>query len=180
MNNVSFFLCLLVLSPPLFPQEAATVPEALRRPERGEAPRYPKDVVIGEMGRGAAPEGAYVFAEGILSFLVTGGNPAGRADGAALSKSLLDKINEIGPVSYRLGGGRTEADGCVSFMVRFLGREDSITGELFLRREDAAGKPAGNPGENWLIDDLTLEGKRALAEIRDSYRYDFSPYGRFY
>jgi len=30
------------------------------------------------------------------------------------------------------------------------------------------------------LDDLILEGKRTLSDIRDSYRYNFSPYERFY
>jgi hypothetical protein len=46
-----------------------------------------------------------------------------------------------------------------------------MAGELFVRQEE---------GGNWILDDLVLEEKKALSEIRDSYRFDFSPYERFY
>jgi hypothetical protein len=87
-----------------------------------------------------------------------------------LTESLSQEIRSIRPRSYRLGGGRLEADGCVSFMTRFIGQDESITGELFIRFEEG----------NWILDDLILEEKRAISEIRDGYRYNFSPYERFY
>jgi hypothetical protein len=140
-------------------------PEALRRPERGEAPRYPSDLVIGELGQGSAPRAAYLYARDLLLALIRG------AEGAAgISGEIKEKLNGLKPGSFRLGGGRTEEDGCVSFLVRFLGQSESIAGELFVIQED--GK--------WILDDLILEEKKSLSEIRDSYRYDFSPYERFY
>jgi len=88
----------------------------------------------------------------------------------SLAESLLEEIKSITPRTYRLGGGRVEVDGSVSFVLRFLGSTESMAGELYIRQEEEA----------WLLDDLLLEEKRALAEIRDSYRYDFPPYGRFF
>ena len=183
---ICIFLCLWLISPRVFPQEESgsqPVSDSLRMPERGEAPRYPKDLVIGELGRGDASEGAYAFAQDILSAVI-----ANRRDAPILTQSsysfpgsFFEEITSIRPRSYRLGGGRTELDGCVSFVVRIIGQEASITGELFIRRADAIDTLDDEEAiGRWLLDDLITEEKRPLSEIRDSYRYDFSPYERFY
>ena len=153
---------------------AQTIPDTLRRPEQGEAPRYPQDIVIGELGRGNASEGAYRFAVNILQALRAGNRnaPVLANSPSALIESLFEQIGSLRPRSYRLGSGRIETDGNISFMVRFLGPEASITGELFIRQAEESGI--------WLLDDLILEERRPLSEIRDSYHYDFSPYERFY
>jgi hypothetical protein len=167
-------------------QEAAdyaqTVPEALRRPERGEAPRYPKDMVIGDLGQGDVSEGAYLYARNILTAVT-----AGRSDaqvltnsGFSFTESVFDSVRTIRPRDSRLGGGRNEPDGCVSFLFRIIGPQESITGELFIRPAEAADATDTIAEGRWLLDDFVLEGKRTLTDIRDSYRYDFSPYERFY
>jgi len=242
VKTVCFLLGLVFLAPGIFPQDAKpgangeqagaaenrTAPDLLRRPERGESPRYPQDIVIGELGQGKAPDGAYRYAKELIEALAAGSNksPVVTAYPSILTESLLKNINGIGPRSYRLGGGRTEADGNVSFLVRFLGSEESITGELFIHQEGApaaapvsgeaapasgeaapasgeaapvsgeaapasgeaapvsgeAAPAAGkvSPDSKWVLDDLVLEEKKALSEINDSYRYDFSPYERLY
>ena len=191
---ICFLLCLCMFLPGAFAQgepkntelpgtesqgtQNNTIPDTIRRPERGEAPRYPKDVVIGELGRGESPEGAYQLARQLLSVLVSGSRDAKIiADSPSiLTESLVEELNSIVPRSYRIGGGRIEADGSVSFLVRFLGSDESISGELYLRQaESEAPRDA-----EWFLDDLILEDKRTISEIRDSYRYDFSPYERFY
>ena len=158
---------------------AHVAPDELRRPERGEAPRYPKDLVIGELGQAEASEGAYLFAQNVMSAITADRREAAilAGPGYTPSESLFDEIRSIRPRYYRLGGGRTEIDGCVSFLVRIIGPEESITGELFVRRPEEDETEASG---NWILDDLMLEDKRTLADIRDAYRYDFSPYERFY
>ena len=153
----------------------------------GEAPRYPTDVVIGELGQGSSPGGAYQYARKLLAVLLSGDRDTEiiRGAGSVLTESMFEEISSLIPRSYRLGGGRIEADGCVSFMIRFLGAAESITGELYLRRADnpvnSDDTESAEDGEGmWILDDLILEDKRELTEIRDSYRYDFSPYERFY
>jgi len=158
------------------------VPEALRRPERGEAPRYPKDLVIGDLGPGEISESAYLYARNILTALTAGRRDAQvlTSSGFSFTEIMFDSIRSIRPRDSRLGGGRYEPDGCVSFLFRIIGPSESITGELFIRQADAIDALDGTAAGRWLLDDLILEGKRALADIRDSYRYDFSPYERFY
>jgi hypothetical protein len=162
----------------LVSQETA-VPDALRRPERGEAPRYPVDLVIGDLGQGEVSEGAYNYARSILTALAAGRRDAQvlTNSGFSFAESIFDNIRSIRPRDSRLGGGRNEPDGCVSFLVRIIGPQESITGELFIRLSDSVD---GAGARRWFLDDLILEGKRTLTDIRDSYRYDFSPYERFY
>ena len=168
-----FGLWLITLG--LFAQEATSiyaVPDVLRRPERGEAPRYPDDLVIGELGQGEISDGAYLFARNVLSAITEGRRDAAVLANSGLAESLFEEVRGLRPRSYRLGGGRNEADGCVSFLVRLVGPVESLTGELYLRSDEASGR--------WLLDDLILEEKKVNADIRDSYRFDFSPYERFF
>jgi hypothetical protein len=161
-------------------------------PERGEAPRYPQDLVIGELGQGEAPLGAYQFAQELLSALVSGRNTAAvvQRSSSLIGESVFEELRSISTRTYRIGSGRYEPDGSVSFLVRFIGRTESIVGELFVRYETPRAaataesgedtEPARQEGARWLLDDLMLEDKIPLSDIRDTYRYDFSPYERFY
>jgi len=166
-------LGLCIFSQMIASQETAVsvvpVPEELRRPERGEAPRYPEDLVIGEIGQGSAPLGAYLFAQELISALARNA-PVVERFSSVISEDVFEEIGSLNTRSYRIGGGRNEPDGSVSFLVRFIGRTESITGELFVRSETTG----------WLLDDLLLERKIPLSDIRDEYRYDFSPYERFF
>ena len=189
-------LGLFLLAQAAFSQESSStelVPNVLRTPERGEAPRYPNDLVIGELGRADAPEGAYLLAQSIVSAITDGRRNAQALteSGYSIAESVFEEIRGIRPRYYRLGGGRIEPDGCVSFLVRISGSQESITGELFLRRAEAdeiggsetLSEPEGRSSQSagrWLLDDIIFEDKRTLTDIRDSYRYDFSPYERFY
>jgi hypothetical protein len=168
---------------PVFSQEAVEaeeeeapvsqpIPPALLRPPRGESSRYPQDVVIGELGQGEAPPEAYRFARNLLSGLILEDRSGTIHSGidTALLDRLLEELKAVEPLKYRIGGGREEADGAVSFLVRFLGRERWISGELYLRREE----------ETWELDDLILEEPRDSAGRYEPYRFDFTPYGRFY
>ena len=169
--------------------QSGTIPDTLRRPERGEAPRYPIDVVIGELGQGESPDGAYSYAKELLTSLLSGNKDAEiiTNSNSVLSDSFLEEISSIEPRSYHLGAGRIEADGSVSFLVRFLGSEESISGEIYVRTENPVNADSDNAAdvnaaekEKWLLDDFVLEEKKVLTEIKDIYRYDFSPYERFY
>jgi len=151
-----------------------TIPDTLRTPRRGEAPRLPRDMVIGDLGQGSAPEEVYLFANDVLSALLRNARTAPAVGGSlrVLSQKLFEEIAAFQPRAYRIGGGRIEADGSVSFIVRFISREESLSGELFVRQRDEDSP--------WFVDDLIFENARSLSEIKDSYRFDFSPYERFF
>ena len=167
----------LILPASAFSQNQAggfpvTIPELLLRPLRGEAPRYPKDMVIGELGQGTAPERAWRYARGIAAVLVAGNQSSSviaEEDGDIL-KEHFTVMRSFEPRKYNLGGGRTEVDGTVSFLVRFIGREQWMAGEIYLRPDEG----------NWRLDELFLEEVRGFEEGKRSYSYDFSPYERFF
>jgi len=166
-----------------------SIPEELLRPKRGEAPHYPIDTVIGQIGQGEASDAAYSFAN-----LLARGFLSGNIEHSGLSsvnmslrEDYLAVLGTIEPSSFRLGGGREEPDGAVSFLVRFLGREQGITGELFIRlvtrqtgRTDENGEAISS--SSWVFEDLILEeAKNREEENREvKQRFDFSPYERFF
>jgi hypothetical protein len=170
------------------------VPELLRRPQRGEAPRYPLDMIIGELGRGSAPEEAWLYARQFLDALIRGSKNAAVLSG--LDKDMLNRlfteIETLKAEKFRLGGGRIEADGTVSFVVRFLSRDKSMMGELYLVSPDEISPRPSLTAESiqtetvetrqirWRVDNLALEEARELLMEREAYRFDFSPYERFY
>ncbi|MDR0623044.1 MAG: hypothetical protein LBG10_01270 [Treponema sp.] len=114
------------------------IPETLLRPQRGEAPRYPLDTAIGALGRGEAPEEAYLFAREVAAALIAGNPnaPSLQAMNSVSLEAFMAVLNTISPRAYRLGSGREEPDGAVSFLVRFLGRERGMAGELYIRSSE--------------------------------------------
>jgi len=188
------FISLSVVSwQSLFAQEQmevvsrGSIPEELLRPKRGESARYPIDTVIGEIGRGKASEPAFNFANNIGSALLEGDkeNSALASIEKVERENLLNALEVIVPVSFRIGGGREEADGAVSFLVRFIGKDKGITGELYIRYKTRQSQ--GTDGEvkttgYWVFEELLLEeAKDREVEQKESiYRHDFYPYERFY
>jgi hypothetical protein len=170
--------------------DRGSIPEELLRPRRGELPRYPADTVIGELGRGSVSRDAYSFANTVASGLLSGQmNNAGiDSINAGLRESYLAVLELISPQSYRIGGGREEADGAVSFLIRFIGKEQGIMGELFIRlqdqqREQKQGEEVETrTARKWVFEELILEeAKSRDAEQKELLqRFDFSPYERFF
>jgi hypothetical protein len=165
-----------------------SIPEELLRPATGEAPRYPVDIVIGELGQGSATSSAYSFANSLgAAFLSTRMNhPALASINEVMREGYLSEIGVINPESFRLGGGREEPDGAFSFLIRFIGRDSGITGELFVRY--VSRQVTDEEGEvtrtgSWTFEDLLLEkpkSRETEQQEASGYRYDFSPYERFY
>jgi len=150
-----------------------SIPEELFRPRRGESPRYPIDTVIGELGRGTVSQAAFTYANSIGNALLTGqaGNPVLASIDSITRRNYLSAINIVNPVSFRIGGARELPDGTISFLVRFLGREQGITGEMYIRSVSG----------NWILDELYLDEARYRDnENQDAQRGDFFPYERFY
>jgi hypothetical protein len=126
----------------IFPQDEqmqrGSIPEELLRPRKSEAPRYPIDTVIGELGQGKAPKDAYDTARNAATAFLSGNlnAPSLSSVSKVYLEGWMDILNDVSPQVFRLGGGREEPDGSVSFLVRFTGREQGITGELFVRMEE--------------------------------------------
>ena len=164
--------------PPTVPPEEpvfnrSTIPDALRRPQRGsETPRYPRDAVIGELGRGAAYEDAYRYARNLLQGVLSGSRESALLAGARQPPldELFTGLEGLNPQQYRLGGGREEADGATSFLFRFIGRDMSLAGELYVRQEES----------KWQLEDILVEEAQTLSERGNTYKFDFSPYERFF
>jgi len=112
-----------------------SIPEELLRPRRNEAPRYPVDTVIGPLGPGRASRETYEFARRVAAALLAGNMDAPIL--ASVNRMFLEgymaALNVVNPRAFRLGGGQESPDGSVSFLVRFVGREHGVTGELFVR-----------------------------------------------
>jgi hypothetical protein len=172
----------------------STIPEDLRRPQRGESPRYPVDTAIGVLDRGEIPNGAYRFALEVLAAFIADSRNA-RVLSAANSVSreaLFSSLEKIKPRKFRLGSGREEADGAISFLVRFMGREQGIIGELYIRTGElrssgeqsfeAPETTAVPEGETslWQFDDLILEDPLSLDEKQEGPFFDLPPYERFF
>jgi hypothetical protein len=137
----------LVGAASVFPQDEmaqrGSIPEELLRPRRDEAPRYPIDTVIGPLGQGRAPQEAYEIAKNTAAALVTGNMDVSvlASVNRVFLEDCMSQLNAINPQFFRLGSGREEPDGSVSFLVRFVGREQGITGELFIRFEEQRPEP---------------------------------------
>jgi hypothetical protein len=184
-HRVLFIGVLLLFALTLFAQISGSgdslLPLDVLRPQYGEEPRFPTDYVIGELGRCDASEESYQLAMRLMVSLVSGsGKTAQLVFPEQKRLSALEGLRPLGLRSWRIGGGRVEPDGSVSYLVRFLGRERSITGELFLRREEAAAG-GEETGAVWQLDDLLLESPRSLAEGKYSPGgADMTPYERFF
>jgi hypothetical protein len=179
-------LCLALLAAPFAgAQEESPAPQSipgiLWQPGRGESPRYPRDLVIGSLARGNVSAEARQAAAHALSALTAGNRNAliFSSLGASDRNGLFSAVAGVEPRKYRIGEGREEADGSCSFLVRFVGRDRGIAGELYLRFELAreAGAPAGG---RWLVDDLLLEEPRPLGEFSGEETYDLPPYERLF
>jgi len=189
MRYFVFFLHFLIFTSILQAQQGnlshgGSIPAELLRPAKGEAPRYPTDMVIGALGRGLTSEDAYLFASSAARALVTGNMNANAFLGvdSILLENYLAKLNAVTPTGYRLGGGKEQADGSISYFVRFLGKELSLTGELYIRRAVKSGEEKASAKNEYVFEELILEEpKNRDDELNNtSHRYDFSPYERFF
>ena len=153
------------------PGEAGSLPEELQRPKYGEELRFPQDYVIGDLGRCDASEESYRYARLVVASIAAGN---GKTEGVQFPEqkrlSAVQNIASLGARSWRVGGGRVEPDGSVSFLIRFLGREKSVTGEIYLRKEEPKSETEDS-SIYWQVDDVLLEAPRSLTEGK------FSPGG---
>jgi hypothetical protein len=127
--------------------QRGSIPEELLRPRRDEAPRYPVDTVIGPIGQGNTSTEAYGLARRVASALLAGNMnaPVFSSVNKVFLEGCMSALNVVNPRYFRLGSGREEPDGSVSFLVRFAGREQGITGELYIRFEERVTNPPPPP-----------------------------------
>ncbi|MDR2403659.1 MAG: hypothetical protein LBD78_06470 [Spirochaetaceae bacterium] len=159
------------------------IPEEVRRPRKGEAPRYPRDMIIGTLGRGSAPEEAYAFARTCLEAILMKDQDSEylNIQDSALKEDIFSGLEPVAPRKFRIGGGREEPDGSVSFLFRFIGRDQGVAGELYLRPGEAGEQEQEQQQvQEWFFDEIILEDPRGLADGKDAYQFDFSPYERFF
>jgi hypothetical protein len=153
---------------------AGVLPDSLKRPEFVTDPLYPRDLSIGELGPGSAPAASYTQARRVLSdlqqakktsaLLVT--IPSETVD------TIVSGLEKITPRKFRVGGGQEGVDGSISFMFRFVGREEELSGAVYLR---------GQEDGSWKLEDIIPEEPRSLEQARQSDNpYLWLPYDRFY
>ena len=193
LNYFKFFnirlpaFCLFFIIPAVFSlgQELSrgSIPEEVLRPAHGEAPRYPVDIIIGELGRGRASAAAYDFASLAASALLNRRvqHSALASVNSAARDGYFSALEKISPQSFRIGGGREEADGSFSFLIRFIGREQGITGEMYIRYTTGHIEEGGETG-SWILEELFLEEARSRETENEEAagRNDFNSYERFF
>jgi hypothetical protein len=148
------------------------IPEILVRPTRETEWVYPVDTVIGPLGDGEVSGAANTYARGVLRDLMRQNDKANTLEGLGpdLLNEAMTKVGEAEPRKVRLGGGREEPDGSVSFLFRFIGSEKELSGELYIR--EVAGA--------WKTEDIIFENPQNISSGSDSVNSTFTPYERFY
>jgi hypothetical protein len=184
-NGIYYIICLFFITfLPVYGQTRGSIPEVLLRPGWGESARYPVDLVIGELGQGKAPAPAYTYANSIAAGLFSGQvtHPALVSIDPALREGYLKSLGKIVPRSFRLGGGRQEPDGAVSFLVRFIGRDYGITGELYIIFSTRQRHENGEETGSWTFDELLFEEAKRHDDVNQEAmsRLDLLPYERFF
>jgi hypothetical protein len=188
MKNIFLIICLFFTVSLFVAAQSArgSIPADLLRPSRGESARYPVDLVIGELGQGKAPAAAYSFANSVSQGFLSGqpGHPSLASVNHDVRDKCLKALSGISPRNYRIGGGREEPDGVVSFMVRFIGRDYGITGEMYVKSASRRfeGSTETAQSGSWVFDDLILdEAKSRETETEEASKLiNYLPYERFF
>jgi hypothetical protein len=153
--------------------ESITIPDAIRRPSRTDTPRYPRDSVIGDLGRGELAEEDFDYTSNVLRALMQGReqSPLLQTLGEGMGREFIDKILGIRAYKFRIGGGKEIVDGAGSFLFRYIGRNGQLGGAIYFVRE----------GGGYVLDDIILEDipPNMLDGDRDRVS-DLFPYERFY
>jgi hypothetical protein len=151
--------------------ESVSIPEAVRRPMRVESPQYPRDFVIGELGRGDLSQEDLDYATNVLRALMQGRalSPLLQTLSEGMADELIRELQKIRANRFRIGGGKQIVDGAGSFLFRFIGRDGQTGGVMYFVRE----------GNRYTLDDIVLES------IPQNYgtgerMSDLFPYERFY
>ncbi|GHV83759.1 hypothetical protein AGMMS50212_10990 [Spirochaetia bacterium] len=149
------------------------VPQVLVRPILEENPIYPFDSVIGTLSKGAVSDTQFRFAQDVLQDVLIKAVKSVRF--ANLPSSVVDdlmkNVVEVAPEKFRLGGGKEEVDGSISFLFRLVGKELNAAGELYIRSGD---------DNKWILEDFIIEDPSPVNSGSKIHDYNYSPYERFY
>lgn len=140
-------------------------------PTGSEAIRLPQDFVIGKIGDEGVEPNAYRFAVDFLSSVAKSAEVTRfyTDQSRQEAKSIAPLLAPILPASVRVGGGTAEGESGVSFLVRFVGKERSVSGELHLVQSSSV----------WLVDELILDEPVSDYGSDGAARFDPFTYTRF-
>lgn len=154
--------------------QGGIVPESIRRPDFNVDPVYPRDVSIGALGRGSAQPEAYNYSRRVLTDLWQAKKTSELL--TTIPSKIVDNIvitiEKTAPGKFRVGGGKEGVDGSVSFVFRFIGREEELSGAIYLREQKDG---------TWKLEDIIFDEPRGLEEAKQNDNpYLWLPYDRFY
>jgi hypothetical protein len=174
--KIGLFFTVLVMGAVVgFSQESnpISIPDAIRRPSRTDTPRYPRDVIIGDLGRGSLSQEDMDYASSVLRALLQGReqSPLFSTLNEGAAEELIGELRKIRANKFRIGGGKEIVDGAGSFLFRFIGRDGQIGGAMYFVR----GK------SSYTLDDIILEAiPQDLLDGDKNPMSDIFPYERFY
>jgi hypothetical protein len=153
--------------------DSISIPDAIRRPSRTDTLRYPRDVVIGDLGRGELSQEDMDYASSVLRALLQGReqSPLFSTLNEGAAEELIGTLQKIRGHKFRIGGGKEIVDGAGSFLFRFIGRDGQIGGAMYFVREKSG----------YTLDDIILEViPKDLLDGQHDPMSDTFPYERFY
>jgi hypothetical protein len=137
----------------------------------GEAPRYPEDFAIGSLGRGGIDPQAYAAARSILGGMRSGVSLSTFFPGMALGERnrIKGSLDAVRASTIRIGGGRVEQGGGISFLIRLIGPDLSLAGEIYVIYKDGS----------WIGEDVRMDEPITNRTPDGMYRFDPISYTRF-
>jgi hypothetical protein len=153
--------------------DSISIPDAIRRPSRTDTPRYPRDSVIGDLGRGDLSQEDLDYASSVLRALLQGReqSPLFSTLNEGVAAELIGELQKIRANKFRIGGGKEIVDGAGSFLFRFIGRDRQIGGVMYFVRGEGG----------YSLDDIILEAiPQNLIDENSDPQSDIFPYERFY
>jgi hypothetical protein len=153
--------------------DSISIPDAIKRPSRVDVPRYPRDSVIGDLGRGGLSQEDLDYATSVLRALLQGReqSPLFSTLNEGAAAELVGNVQKIRANKFRVGGGKEIVDGAGSFLFRFIGRDGQIGGAMYFVRGESG----------YTLDDIILEAiPQNLMDENSDPMSDLFPYERFY
>lgn len=123
----------------------------LAAPSSAESPRPPRDYLIGILGAEGGSGAPYLAAASFLNDF-SDEHPVERhltRSGSVGFSDTRERLSLLGgAISVRVGSPASEGDGAVSYLIRLVGKDASLSGEIRM--------VSGSDG-TWLVDFLALD-----------------------